>query len=413
MAGPVKVEAVSGRSTALAFDVMSALQVRQPFEKINRYALQSAPRLRHLASMKIAFYAPLKSINHPVPSGDRLMARQIFGALSIGGHAVETVSEFRSFSATSEVPQEQEEIAAAERERIAASWLSQGLPDLWFCYHPYYKAPDLLGPDLCRQFSLPYFTAESSYSKRRNIGGWALSQEKVLSGIHRARANICLTRRDQQGLMEVAPQARFARLSPFIDSTLFLAREPRPEPVHLVTVAMMRPGDKLSSYSALGTALSRLSDLPWRLTVIGDGPARPQVEQAFTEVLPAGRVTFLGQQEPEAVAKYLSGGSIYLWPGHGEAYGLAYLEAQAAGLPVVAEEVAGVPEVVEDGRTGLLTPPGDVQAYADAIRRLLTDEAERMRLSVNARRMVAEERSLSAAADRLHQIIQTSMEETA
>lgn len=363
--------------------------------------------------MKIAFYAPLKSINHPVPSGDRLMARQIFGALAMGGHTVETVSDFRSFSATSEVPQEQEEIAAAERERIAALWLSQGLPDLWFCYHPYYKAPDLLGPDLCRQFSLPYFTAESSYSKRRNIGGWALSQEKVLSGIQQARANICLTRRDRQGLMEVAPQARFPRLSPFIDPALFLAREPRPEPCHLVTVAMMRPGDKLSSYSALGTALSRLSDLPWRLTVIGDGPARSQVEQAFADALPAGRVTFLGQQEREAVAQYLSGGSIYLWPGHGEAYGLAYLEAQAAGLPVVAEEVAGVPEVVEDGRTGLLTPPGDVQAYADAIRRLLTDEAERMRLSVNARRMVAEERSLSAAAERLHQIIQTRMEETA
>ncbi|MBP2551532.1 glycosyltransferase involved in cell wall biosynthesis [Neorhizobium galegae] len=368
--------------------------------------------MRHLAEMKIAFYAPLKSPNHPVPSGDRLMARQILSALTLAGHDVKRVSEFRSFSATPDVPDDQKMIAEAERERIAVAWRSKGLPDLWFCYHPYYKAPDLLGLELCRQFSLPYVTAESSYSRRRNIGGWALSQEMVLSGIRQARVNICLTQRDHQGLLDVAPAARFARLSPFVDPAPFLAEKPRPEPRHLMTVAMMRPGDKLSSYTALAEALHRLCDLDWTLTIIGDGPARAEVEQAFGAALPPGRVRFVGQKEPGEVAEYLSRGAIYLWPGHGEAYGLAYLEAQAAGLPVIAENVAGVPEVVDNGRTGLLTPPGDAEAYADAIRALLTDEPERQRLATNARRFVAEERSLSAASLRLHQILETSMKES-
>ena len=60
-------------------------------------------------------------------------------------------------------------------------------------------------------------------------------------------------------------------------------------------------------------------------------------------------------------------GALYVWPGCGEAYGLAYLEAQAAGLPVVAQDIAGVPDVVRDGETGVLTPAGDAAAFADAI----------------------------------------------
>ena len=97
----------------------------------------------------------------------------------------------------------------------------------------------------------------------------------------------------------------------------------------------------------------------------------------------------------------LAGGSIYVWPGTGEAYGLAYLEAQAAGLPVVAQAVAGVPEVVRDGATGLLTPAGDIPAYAAAVRRLLADRDLRREMGVEARRFVLAERSLSTASARL------------
>ena len=57
-------------------------------------------------------------------------------------------------------------------------------------------------------------------------------------------------------------------------------------------------------------------------------------------------------------------GGTYVWPGTGEAYGIAYMEAQAAGLPVVAQKTAGVPEVVKDGVTGTLTAAGDASAFA-------------------------------------------------
>ncbi len=62
---------------------------------------------------------------------------------------------------------------------------------------------------------------------------------------------------------------------------------------------------------------------------------------------------------------------LYLWPAINEAYGMAFLEAQAAGLPVVAGRTGGVPAVVADGVTGVLTPIGDATSFADAVARLL------------------------------------------
>ncbi|TIN91238.1 MAG: glycosyltransferase family 4 protein, partial [Mesorhizobium sp.] len=81
------------------------------------------------------------------------------------------------------------------------------------------------------------------------------------------------------------------------------------------------------------------------MSVVGDGPARDEVKAQFAG-LPADRIEWLGAIEPAAVPDVLYSGGIYVWPGCGEAYGVAYLEAQAAGLPVVAQDIAGVPEVV-------------------------------------------------------------------
>lgn len=355
--------------------------------------------------MDIAFYAPLKSPSHPVPSGDRLMARQLVEALQRGGHGVTVVSQLRAYLPdSSSDPQVREAMAAGEITRLSKLFDEQGPPDRWITYHPYYKAPDLLGPELCRRHGIAYLTVETSYSRRRNLGLWADAQENVLAGARQATTNICLTERDRQGLLDIDPDLPVARLLPFIDPAPYLQRDPAPLPGRLITVAMMRPGDKLSSYATLASALFLIRDLDWRLGVIGDGPARAKIESLFSPQL-ADRIDWLGQQDRPGVADALSHAALYLWPGHGEAYGLAYLEAQAAGVPVIAQAVAGVPEVIADGRSGVLTPEGDIPAYAAAIARLLSDERERARLAVNARTFVTAERSLDAAAQRLDAII--------
>ncbi|ESZ69503.1 glycosyl transferase [Mesorhizobium sp. L103C119B0] len=356
--------------------------------------------------MRIAFYAPLKSPNHPVVSGDRQMARMLVQALRHGGHSVELASELRFYLRQPE-PKSFDALmieARDEAARLTRLWDRDGKPDLWFSYHPYYKAPDLIGPELALAFAVPYVTAEASYSERRNAGSWADSQALVARAIEQAALNICFTQRDRQGLADAVPHAALGMLSPFIDTSAFHEMPVLDYPTRLVTVAMMRPGDKVLSYRMLAQALGLIGHLPWTLSVVGDGPARDEVKAQFAG-LPADRIEWLGAIEPVAVPDVLYRGGIYVWPGYGEAYGIAYLEAQAAGLPVVAQDIAGVPEVVRHGQTGFLTPPGDVAAFASAIARLLANNDERTIMAAEARRFVLEERSLGAAKARLAELL--------
>ncbi|TIU52177.1 MAG: glycosyltransferase family 4 protein [Mesorhizobium sp.] len=357
--------------------------------------------------MRIAFYAPLKSPNHPVVSGDRQMARMLVKALEHGGHSVQLASELRFYLRQPESKSfDALKIEAREEAtRLTKLWHRDGKPDLWFSYHPYYKAPDLIGPELASAFAVPYVTAEASYSRRRNAGLWADSQALVVRAIEQAALNICFTQRDRQGLADAIPDASLGILSPFIDTSAFREKPARGCPTRLVTVAMMRPGDKVESYRMLAQALGSIGHLPWTMSVVGEGPARDEVKAQFAG-LPAERIEWLGAIEPAAVPDVLYRGGIYVWPGFGEAYGVAYLEAQAAGLPVVAQNIAGVPEVVRDCQTGFLTPPGDVAAFASAIERLLARNDERTLMAAEARRFILEERSLGTAAARLAELLE-------
>lgn len=204
------------------------------------------------------------------------------------------------------------------------------------------------------------------------------------------------------------PQARFAAFPPFIDTQAYADGCTEAPPGRLMTVAMMRKGDKFESFTMLAAALRLLPDLAWRLTIIGDGPMRRETMALF-DGFPSGRLDWRGEVAPESVPEALRQGGIYVWPGAGEAYGIAYLEAQAAGLPVVAQATAGVPAVVRDGVTGILTPEGDVAAYAAAIRALLADDTRRAAYGRAAHDFVLAERSLITAARRLAAILNEAM----
>ncbi|MBM3085264.1 glycosyltransferase family 4 protein [Chelatococcus daeguensis] len=168
-------------------------------------------------------------------------------------------------------------------------------------------------------------------------------------------------------------------------------------PARLLTVAMMRPGDKLASYRLLAEALGRLGERPWQLTIVGDGPERAMVEALFTpfgeRVRLAGRVDDAG-----TLARLYAGADLFVWPAVNEAYGMVLLEAQAEGCPVVAGGEGGVASVVRRGETGLLTPARDADAFAAAVAGLIEDGARRERMAAAARRFVQGERSLGHAA---------------
>jgi glycosyltransferase involved in cell wall biosynthesis len=196
------------------------------------------------------------------------------------------------------------------------------------------------------------------------------------------------------------PGARMIALRPFVDQESFdRPRAANPTPV-LLAVAMMRDGDKLASYRLLAESLATLADLDWRLTVVGDGPARREIARLFGR-----RARFLGEVAETRLPEIYAAADIYVWPAVREAYGMALLEAQAAGLPAVAGAVGGVPDILRDGETGLLAREGDAADFAAKLRTLLTDPARRTAMGARARAVVAAEHSLVAAAATLDGIM--------
>ncbi|MGF7163105.1 glycosyltransferase involved in cell wall biosynthesis [Rhodoligotrophos appendicifer] len=351
--------------------------------------------------MNIAFYAPLKAPDHPVPSGDRQMARQLIRALEMAGHRVVVASRFCSFEKTGEIEAQKKVRREAEAalQEVEERFRAEGPPDLWFTYHSYYKAPDWLGPAAAKGFGLAYVTCESSYAAKRSTGPFAEAQQQVRVGLEQAAVNFCFTDGDREGLEKVARAGSLVELPPFVD----LGRLPagtarvRREVPQLLAVGMMRAGDKLDSYRILAKSLFPIRDLSFSLAIAGDGPERNTVETLFGFL--GDRVQFLGEAAPEDMAEIYAGSDLYVWPGCGEAYGLAYLEAQAMGLPVVAQRIRGVPAVVLDGVSGILTDEGFEENYSGAISRFVVDRGLRLRMGQAAEDFVRGSRGLEHAAD--------------
>src|SRR5262249_2679365 len=315
--------------------------------------------------MRVLLHTPLKPPDSPLPSGDREMARGLARLLSRLGHRVVMPPPSRVAAG---VPRPEAHLALQRRARAQAARLVSrwhGLParhperfDLWFTYHCYYRKPDWLGPLVTRALGIPYVIAEASHAPRRAQGPTRLGHRAVEQALAAADLVLTVNPRDVSGVKaRLHNGARQRWLPPFIDVAPFVAGRARNDPPLLLSVGMMRTRDKLESYRVLAKALAHLRDRAWQAVLVGDGPARPEVEAAMA---PFGdRVRFLGTVPHQKLPALYAAADLYLWPAVNEAYGIAFLEAQAAGLPVVAGRTGGVPAIVADGVTGLLTPVGD------------------------------------------------------
>jgi L-malate glycosyltransferase len=124
--------------------------------------------------------------------------------------------------------------------------------------------------------------------------------------------------------------------------------------------------------------------IPSRLLLVGDGPERVRAQEQAAALGVTDRVIFLGKQN--SVAELLACSDLFVLPSETEAFGLVALEAMACGVPVVSTNVGGLPEVMPPHPAGHMLPVGEVDAMAEAVIPVLTDNDLWYEASAIARR---------------------------
>lgn len=121
------------------------------------------------------------------------------------------------------------------------------------------------------------------------------------------------------------------------------------------------------------------------LRIAGRGKDLERVRSMSRELGVEGNVRFLGAVDEAERQRLFAGAAVQLMPSRFEGFGMVAAEAMAAGVPLVAAAAGSLPEVVDAPRGGVLVPPGDAGALAEAVDRLLADPAAREALSASAR----------------------------
>jgi glycosyltransferase involved in cell wall biosynthesis len=347
--------------------------------------------------MRIFFHTPFKPLAHSSPSGDLIIATGLMAYLKRHRHLVHPVKAVRCRWLYWR-PWIWPGLIADYRRAVKSIEAAQ--PQLWITYHSYYKAPDVLGPAVCRKSALPYVIFQGIYAtkRRRRIKTWPgfiLNQYALRKSQHVFTNKI----RDWTNLKRILPEHRLTYVKPGLEVNLFSYQQQTRDKTRqawkigntpaILTAAMFRQDVKTQGLLWLIECLGQLNKTTddFVLIIAGDGREKSKLVESAAKHLP-GRHRFLGKIPRSEMAEFYSAGEIFAFPGINESLGMVYLEAQSCGLPVVAFRNAGVPEVVIHGETGFLTDMFSAQQYMQAIKRLLSNRALRQAMGQKAQRYV-------------------------
>lgn len=287
-------------------------------------------------------------------------------------------------------------------------------PDLIHAVNPF-----VIGPGAAfyaRRLGVPlvasYHTNVADYARYYGFGLLHGTTRRWTKMLHdQARINLCTSeatrkRLQSQGYknLRVWPQG--------VDTHRY--RPDRSSQKRRVTLTEGNPESKLmifvgrlASEKDIGSLRSALEEIPGaRLAIVGDGPARRDLECEF-----AGTPTvFTGTLQGKRLARAYASADVFVFPSTTETLGMAMLEALASGLPVVAADSGATGEVLSHGESGLLYEAGSREGLVSAVRRVLEDSGLREKLSTGAR-AAAERRSWESASRALRGYYREAIEQ--
>ncbi len=236
-----------------------------------------------------------------------------------------------------------------------------------------------------------------------------VSRNRLAEKVNSARFTVAISDFGRSQLMTLAAEERWEDIHVIhcgIDPAESVAEPTRhrggePEMI-CVGRLVQRKGQSLLVEAVAGL-LGR--GVPVRLTLVGDGPMRANLEALARRIGVEDRVRFAGAVGHDEIPSMLRAADIFCLPSFSEGVPVVLMEAMAHSVPVVTTQVMGIPELVENLRSGLLVAPGRVDVLVDALARVALDPELREQLGARGRDKVLAEFDVNASARQLQALL--------
>ena len=284
---------------------------------------------------------------------------------------------------------------------ILGNWMeSRNLPHV----HAHFaNAASTVGLIASRVFATGFSFTVHGPDEFYDVRGQRLSEK-----IEGASFVFCIGYFARSQLMKLSPVSNWSKfdIAPLgVDPEVFAKRSfrPLPETFRLLCVGRLVPA---KGQHVLVAAVDRLvkTGRSVGLRFVGDGPDRASLEREVTCRGLGAHITFAGNVNQDRIGAYYREADAFVLASFAEGIPVVLMEAMAMEIPCVSTMVAGIPELIRDGIDGLLVMPSDDRALAEAIGRLIDDEALRRGLGEAGRRRVMEKYHLEKNVERLSRL---------
>jgi glycosyltransferase involved in cell wall biosynthesis len=233
----------------------------------------------------------------------------------------------------------------------------------------------------------------AQYAYLYTLGSWIFKRSTRI---------ICLTEADATEIKRFgADESRIRVVPNAVDTELF--RPGEDERTYVLWVGRFVPEKGLRFLiDAAKIVLKRHEEVKFLL--VGDGPLKSQIARSVVKKGLRRKFSFVGKMSQSDVARIMRDASMFVLPSLKEGFPKTLLEAMACGKPVIVSDIPGVREVVENGSSGILVPPGDSEALAQAIVKLLNEKDLRLKLGERVRRLVLEKYNWPKVAEQIESV---------
>jgi glycosyltransferase involved in cell wall biosynthesis len=308
-------------------------------------------------------------------------------------------------------------------------------------WHLFYFAEAMILLRHCRRAGIAHIHAQfadsatdvamlvTHYRRGQRVGGqecsWSLAvhgsvefynvaRYALASKLARARFAVAISDFGRSQLMTLAPSESWQHIHVVrcgVDPRVYVPPPERPgsdRRVEILFVGRLLHGKGLSLLFEAIAELRR-RELEVSASIVGDGPARGELQTVARRLGLSDHVRFLGAVGQDDLRRLYSGADIFCLPSFAEGIPVVAMEAMAMQLPVVTTRIMGIPELVTHGTEGLLVAPGRVDPLTEALERLVRAPEERREMGRAARRKVEREYDVARSAEQLRAVLEDEL----